>query len=64
MENENLVWNSNKAMVAYLMENGCKVHDVRLGFNNTILFGFDRTETYLLAKIWFDQKNEPNKSNI
>lgn len=52
----NIVYNSNKAMVAYLLKNGCKVQDVRLGRNDTILFGFDKSETYLLAKVWFDKE--------
>ncbi len=60
-----LVYNSNKAMVAYLLANNCRVHDVKLGRNDTILFGFDKTETYLLAKIWFDRENEkPNRIEI
>lgn len=51
-----LKYNSNKAMVAFLLKNGCKVHDVRLGFNDTILFGFDKDETEELAKEWFERE--------
>lgn len=64
MEN-NLVYNSNKAMVSYLIKNGCRCYDVKLGYNDTLLFGFDKTETYLLAKVWFDRAEaEPSKSKV
>ena len=51
-----LVYNSNKAMVSYLLKSGFKVRDVKLGNSGTILFGFDPEETADKANEWFQRK--------
>ena len=40
MNNDELIYNSNKAMVSFLLKKGCTVRKVKLGTSDTILFGF------------------------
>ena len=49
-----LIYNSNKAMVSFLLKRGCKVMDVKLGENDSLLFGFSKKESTPYAKEWFD----------
>lgn len=56
MENTTLVFNSNKAMVSYLLKKGCKVRDVKLGTSDTILFGFCKEETQPFVDEWHNSE--------
>ena len=52
-----LIFNSNKAMVSYLLKKGCKVREVKLGRKDTILFGFDKEETQIYVEEWMSTKD-------
>ena len=56
MKTNPLIFNSNKAMVSYLLKMGCKVQEVKLGKNDTILFGFNREETQKYVDKWMNNK--------
>lgn len=51
-----------KAQVAFYMKNGIKTIDVYLGRNDTIVFRFDKKESYPLYIQWM--KNKPKKENV
>ena len=52
-----LIFNSNKAMVSYLLKKGCKVREVKIGRKDTILFGFDKDETQVYVDEWMNAKD-------
>lgn len=51
-----------KAQVAFYMKNGIKPVDVFLGRNETIVFRFNRKESYPYYIQWME--NKPKKENI
>ena len=56
MNNDELIYNSNKAMVSFLLKKGCTVRKVKLGTSDTILFGFDKKETQPFVNEWHNSK--------
>ena len=51
-EEKKLIMCSNKALVAFLLKNGVKPADMRIGRNDTILFYYDPDESDLLYEQW------------